>query len=211
MIKKIIGIFCGTLLLGFGVSLCKISKLGQDPLAGFVSSIQYVTNLNYGICYLMINFIFLLFMVFFLKNKIHIGTFVNVLFTGFFCDLFMNLYHLLNIEINNFLIKLIVTFLGVVFSSLGIAIHGFANLGLSAYEGVCVILNKKFSKISFKYLRIITDLFLTLVTLVICIFFLKRNDIVNINTFLNFILCGPLISLFSKIMMKLYNQPSDFI
>ena len=85
--KKISGIIFGTIFLGLGVSLYKLSSLGQDPLSAMVFSIMYLINneyLGYMFFYLVINLIFFLLMLIFLRKEIHIGTIINLLLTGFF-------------------------------------------------------------------------------------------------------------------------------
>ncbi len=213
LFKKILGLIIGTALLGFGVALSKLSKLGQDPLSAFISTFQYLFGGNYGLWYTLINSVFFILMLIFLRKKIHIGTVINVLFTGMFSDLFLNLFNLINFNPTIFILRLIVTILGIIITCLGIAIHGSANLGMSAYEAVCVIIDKKTKKLSFKYIRIITDVTATLFALIVGVLILKKFDLVNINTILNFIFAGPLISMFSKIVVKYYykEESSDFI
>ena len=100
-LKKVMGIIIGTVFVGLGVSLYKLSSLGQDPLSAMVFSIMYIFNnefLNYTFFYLMINFIFFLFMLIFLRKEVHIGTIINLLLTGFFSDFFLRLFLYFNID-----------------------------------------------------------------------------------------------------------------
>lgn len=71
-LKKVMGIIIGTVFVGLGVSLYKLSSLGQDPLSAMVFSIMYIFNneyLNYTFFYLMINFIFFPLYVDFFKKR----------------------------------------------------------------------------------------------------------------------------------------------
>lgn len=43
-LKKVMGIIIGTVFVGLGVSLYKLSSLGQDPLSAMVFSIMYIFN-----------------------------------------------------------------------------------------------------------------------------------------------------------------------
>lgn len=84
---KVVGILIGTMLMGLGVAFYKLSSLGQDSLSGMVMSIQYLINnekINYTICYIAINLIFFILMLCILRDKIHIGTIINLLLTGTF-------------------------------------------------------------------------------------------------------------------------------
>ncbi len=209
-VKKVIGILLGTMLVGLGVAFYKLSSLGQDSLSGMVMSIQYLIHnekITYSICYIAINFVFLVFMIIFLKEKIHIGSIINLLLTGVFCDLFYKIFTICHIVNANIVLKVIFGLLGLVIVSFGIALYGGANLGIAPYDGVPLIISKYIPKIKYQYARILIDLVCTVVALCIGVFILKRDDIIHINTLIYFIAMGPLISLFSKfINQKIYHN-----
>lgn len=214
-IKKMIGIVLGTMLLGLGVAFNKAASLGQDPLSGFLFSFVYLFDekLPYSVYYTGFNFILLILMLIYAKNKINIGTIICLLCTGVFSDLFYLMLSVCNFIPTHIIIRLIITILGIIISCFGIALYGSANLGLSPYEALPLIINKKIGKIKFKYARIITDVICTIITLIIGVLILNRSDLININTILNFIFAGPLISIFSKIVIKYYykEESSDFL
>ena len=127
--KKISGIIFGTIFLGLGVSLYKLSSLGQDPLSAMVFSIMYLINneyLGYMFFYLVINLIFFLLMLIFLRKEIHIGTIINLLLTGFFSDLFLKLFLYLNMDTSYLIFKIVYGLLGLIIASFGIALYGCA-------------------------------------------------------------------------------------
>ena len=202
------------MFLGLGVSLSKIASLGQDPLSAFIFSFVYLFDekLPYTIWYMIINFIFFIFMLIFLRNKINIGTITGLIFIGLFSDLFYKIFDCLNLIPTLFILRFICTILGIIISCFGIAFYGSSNLGLAPYDALAVLLNKKVSKIKFKFARIIMDTTCTIIALLMCLFVLNRSDLVNINTILNFIFAGPLITLFSKLSIKVYykEEQSDF-
>lgn len=214
-IKKIMGIVLGTMLLGLGVALSKSASLGQDPLSGFLFSFVYLFDekLPYSVYYTGFNFILLILMLIYTKNKINIGTIICLLCTGVFSDLFYLMLSVCNFIPTHIIIRLIITILGIIITCFGIALYGSANLGLSPYEALPLIINKKIGKIKFQYARIITDVICTIITLIIGVVILNRSDLININTILNFIFAGPLISIFSKIVIKYYykEESSDFL
>lgn len=101
-VKKIIGVLLGTMFLGMGVAFYKISQFGQDGVSAMVMSFVYLfklgeTNYGYTVCYLAINFIFLVIMILTLKDKINVGSIINLLLTGVCSNLFICLkyYHLI--------------------------------------------------------------------------------------------------------------------
>lgn len=205
LLKKLFGIFLGTIFMGLGVALYKLSSLGQDSLSGMVMSIQYLINndkVSYSVCYFSISFLFLIFMLFFLRNKIHIGTIASMILCGVFCDLFTKLFGILHMLEPNFILKVVYGILGLFIVCFGIACYGSANLGVAPYDSLPFILSKYCPKIRYKYARIALDVFATLIAFVIGVLILKRTDIININTILSFVAMGPLISWFSGILNK---------
>ena len=204
-VKKIIGIFIGTMFVGLGVALYKLSSVGQDSLSAMVFSIMYLFDnqyLSYTIFYISINAIFLFLMIIFLRKEINIGTIINLVFTGIFSDLFIRLFLFLNLDSNILFIKIFYGILGVIVVSFGIALYGGAGLGIAPYDGLPLVLRLKFKKLSYRLARIIIDLFCTFIALLIGVIILKRYDIINFNTLLSFLATGPLIAYFSKIFSK---------
>ena len=70
--KKIIGVFIGTIILGLGVAFFEISSLGFDGLSCLVVSIQQLINTSYSIAYLLVNLLFFIIMIIFLRKQIGI-------------------------------------------------------------------------------------------------------------------------------------------
>lgn len=203
--KKISGIIFGTIFLGLGVSLYKLSSLGQDPLSAMVFSIMYLINneyLGYMFFYLVINLIFFLLMLIFLRKEIHIGTIINLLLTGFFSDLFLKLFLYLNMDTSYLIFQIVYGLLGLIIASFGIALYGGARVGIAPYDSLPLILKLRFKKISYRFARIIIDLLCTIIALIIGVLILKRSDIINFNTILTFLAMGPIISFFGKIIGK---------
>lgn len=206
-VKKIIGVLLGTMFLGMGVAFYKISQFGQDTVSAMVMSFVYLFNLgntNYGytVCYLAINCIFLLIMIFTLKNKINVGSILNLLLTGVCSNLFIYLFELLSFNSDILALRILYSALGILLVAFGIALYGSADLGVAPYDAMPMVINKYIPKIAYKYARIMCDLFCLIVALIFGVIILKRSDIININTIITFITIGPLISFFSKIINK---------
>ena len=206
-VKKIIGVLLGTMFLGMGVAFYKISQFGQDGVSAMVMSFVYLfklgeTNYGYTVCYLAINFIFLVIMILTLKDKINVGSIINLLLTGVCSNLFIYLFEVLSFNNNAIALRILYSVLGIITVSFGIALYGSANLGVAPYDAMPMVINKYCPKIAYKYARIICDLSCLVVALIIGVIILRRSDIINVNTVITFITIGPLISFFSKIINK---------
>lgn len=207
---KGMGVLIGTMLMGLGVALYKLSRLGQDSLSGMIMSIQYFIQderINYSICYIVINLLFFICMLCFLRDKIHIGTIVNLLLTGTFCDFFLFIFKVCYILNPTIYLRVIYGVLGLIVVSFGIALYGGANLGIAPYDSLPLIIHRFFPKMKYKYARMLLDLCCTGIAYGIGVCILKRTDIIHINTILTFLFMGPCISFFSKILnTRLYHN-----
>lgn len=186
-------------VLGMGVAFYKISQFGQDGVSAMVMSFVYLfklgeTNYGYTVCYLAINFIFLVIMILTLKDKINVGSIINLLLTGVCSNLFIYLFELLSFNNNAIALRILYSVLGIITVSFGIALYGSANLGVAPYDAMPMVINKYCPKIAYKYARIICDLSCLVVALIIGVIILRRSDIINVNTVITFITIGPLIS-----------------
>lgn len=86
------GVLIGTLIMGLGVAFFELSSLGFDGLSCVVVSLQGLTSVTYSIGYLLVNLLFFILAIIFLRGQIGIGSVINYLLTGVFGDLFMFLF-----------------------------------------------------------------------------------------------------------------------
>lgn len=214
LFKKIIGVLIGTIILGLGVAFFQVSSLGFDGLSCLVIAIQKLINTSYSIAYLLVNLVFLIIMLIFLRNQIGIGSIINYLLTGVFCDIFMYIFKLINLTHSELLIvNIIFGLLGVVFLSLGIALYANANLGVTPYDSIPLIITKYFKPfnktIKYHIARKMVDGTCIILGVLIGILYLKQYYIFGINTVITLILVGYIVSFSSKVINKYIYKKSN--
>lgn len=205
LIIKALWVLLGTAFLGLGVAFQNLSTMGQDSLSAMTFSFVYLFNtswLNFSVCYFVINLIFFIFMLLLLRNRINIGSIINFVLTGVFCDVFLSLFATLNLQVNSQVIKVLIGILGISTSSLGVAVYAGANFGIAPYDAIPIIITKKVPKLKFKYAKMLIDLTCVVIAIIVGVLILQRKDIISLNTIFSFLLMGPLISLFSKLLSK---------
>lgn len=207
LLYRIIGVLIGTMIMGLGVAMFDLSSLGFDALSALVISIQNLIHVTYSIAYILLNLIFLVFMIIFLRNQIGIGTIINYLLTGVFCDIFIFLFKSINLNHSPYLlVNIVYGLIGVILLALGIAVYANANLGITPYDSMPIIITKYvklFNKpVKFHVARKIIDGICLTLALIIGVIILKYKNIIGINTIVLLILVGYLISFFSKIVNK---------
>jgi uncharacterized membrane protein YczE len=135
------------------------------------------------------------------KHYIGIATFINVFLYGYIIQAseYVVIQHVG--ENPSMTIRIILLVLGIVIICFASSLYFTANLGVSTYDAVALILyDKKVAK--FKYLRIATDLFCVIVGFLL-------GGLVGIGTLLTAFFMGPFIEFFnhnfSEPLLKKYS------
>lgn len=188
LIYRIILVFIGVLIIAFGTSLFVRSGLGTDPFTCLNMGISKSTGISFGTCQFAMNLILFIFPLVFSRKYIGIGTFINAFFVGYFVDFFNFLYSFLPEKsvIESFLLMIF----GLFILGYGAALYIEANIGISPYDSLSIIVSKKFKQ-KYGLMRMIQD-----VTCVTIGFILGGT--VGITTILAAFLLGYIISYYRK-------------
>ena len=181
----------------FGVALCSISVgifklavLGTDPFTSFVSGFSVLTGLSFGNIYTIICAVMVTLILLIDRHKIGLATIFNITCAGYIAQFTMHLFGPLFYGAALWLRILGMVF-GIVVTCFAAAIYFTADLGVSTYDALSLILGEK-SPIPFKYCRILTD--------VVCVatgWLLMARDTIGIGTVITALFMGPLIEFFN--------------
>lgn len=179
----------GLLIAGFSVGLFKYSNFGTDPFQIFVEGIHSKTTLSYGLVYALINALVILFVFICNKRYIGIATVLNLFLIGYvveFCQIILQLL----IPSPDLVIRIVLLAIGFIFLCLGTALYITADLGVSPFSAISLIMaDKKIAK--FEYCRIFTD-----VACVVVGFFMHAT--IGIGTVISAFIMGPFIAFFRR-------------
>ena len=203
--KKIVIILIGTFIIGLGIAFTTLSKLGLDCLAALVFSIHYLIDIpffSYSVCYIIINGIFCILVLIFLKDKIKLGSIINFVLTGVCVDICIILLTFIKMETDTFIIRVLYSLIGISLISFGVALYGGVNYGLAPYDALPLLITKLMPKVKYTFARIGIAVILIIISFIIGVLILKRSDIININTLLASILLSIQIPIFSKTINK---------
>ena len=140
--RKVIQVLVGTTLIGTGVALNFLSKLGLGPWGGFHEGISLNTNLTFGNAIIATGiFVTLLWIP--LKQKPGIATLVDIFWIGTVADLVISL----DLNAETLVLKWIFVFIGILCIGSGTAIYVGADMGSGPRDGVMVGLESKGLKI----------------------------------------------------------------
>lgn len=185
--KRILMAFIGVLVTGCSVGLFQMASLGTDPFTSFVTGLCNLLNMKFGIFYTII--CACIFFIVFLLDKHYIGiaTFFNLFGNGFAADATTSILSKMipNLTITHRIILLI---LGIVLMCFAAALYFTADLGVSVYDAISIIMSDK--KIaSFRVCRIGTDSICVVIG-----FALKAS--IGVGTIITALFMGPLIQVF---------------
>ena len=200
----------GVIICAISVGIFKIAALGVDPFQSLMSGLDKLISISFGTLYVIVNAILLLFSLFADRHYIGIATFINLFLLGYITQW---TYEFLQTIIVNpsMVVRLLCLLVAIVIICFGSALYMTADLGVSTYDAVALILVNKWHIGQFKYIRIVTD--------VICVllggglFLLGGGKIaeiptiIGIGTIITAFFMGPLIEMFNqKVAIPMLNK-----
>ncbi len=198
--KRILMSVLGVAVCGVSVGFFKRAAFGVDPFQSLMSGLDAMLGIDFGTLYVLANVCLLLFSVINDRTKIGIATLVNLFLLGYIADFshksLLDLFP--NLGIGGRVIMLII---GIVTMCLASAFYFTADMGVSPYDAVSLIMAEKWKLASFKFCRIACDL--TCVLAGVGLFWLSGQSmsglgqLVGIGTIVTAFFMGPLIEFFN--------------
>ena len=197
--RRILLSAAGVIISAVCVGAFKLAAMGVDPFQSLMSGLDALIPIPFGTLYVIVNAVLLLFALAFDRHYIGIATFINLFLLGYVVE--FSYATLQAVFPAPGMITRIVSFiLGFVFLCLGSSLYITADLGVSTYDAIALIMSGKWKLGKFKYVRICCDLVCVLLGIV---FFLisggKPSEvpaIVGIGTVITAFFMGPLIQFF---------------
>lgn len=192
--------FIGVMLMGVSIGIFRKSALGVDPFQCFISGLNALIPLNFGLFYSLVNAAMLIFVIICDKHYIGLATFINLFLLGYvaeYSELILNKIF----PDPSLILRIVIFVTGLVLLCIASSLYITADMGVSAYDSVALIISETWHKGQFKYVRIISDIF-CVITGVIC-FLLTKADFKTISAYLSAgtiitaFFMGPLIQFFN--------------
>ena len=213
-IKRILMSVFGVVFCGISVGLFRFAAFGVDPFQSFMSGTEFLTKIKIGILNVIVNGVLILFALAFDRRRIGIATVINMTLLGFIAQFSEDTLKLLLNE-NSIVIRCVFFAIGFVSHCFSSALYMTADLGVSTYDAVAIVMAEKWKLGKFKFIRICTDF--VCVILGITLFMLgggewtKIPTIVGVGTILTAFFMGPLIDFFNRTAARpmLYGKTSN--
>lgn len=190
----------GVIICAVSVGVFKIAALGVDPFQSFMAGLDDLVPIGFGTLYVITNAVLLLFALIFDRHYIGIATFINLFLLGYITEFSYEFFKSVIPE-PSLLVRAICLAVGVVVICFGSALYMTADLGVSTYDAIALIISHAWKKGRFQYVRIITDV--VCVILGVVLFLLAGGalrqvpTIAGIGTIITAFFMGPLIEFFN--------------
>ncbi len=207
MKTRIVLCIAGTILCGIAVGFFKFSSFGVDPFTSFMCGLDVTLPIEYGLLYIIANAVLLLFSLVFDRRMIGLGTIVNLFLVGYlaqYTELFLGSI----LSPDSLAARIICLIIGIVALSFSAGLYVPADLGVSTYDAVALIMANTWKVGKFKYDRIITDF--VCVTLSCILYAVSPEQFksvfaaVNIGTIITALFMGPLVDFFANNFTRRY-------
>lgn len=198
--KRLFMTLFGVIICAISVGIFKIAALGVDPFQSFMAGLDAAVPLDFGLLYIIANAVLLLFSLIFDRHFIGIATFINLFLLGYITQFTYDFLQTIFVY-PSMVTRVICLVVGVVIICFGSAFYMTADLGVSTYDAVALIISGTWKKGKFQYVRIITDL--VCVALGVGLFLLAGGSvsmiptIAGVGTIITAFFMGPLIEFFN--------------
>lgn len=191
----------GVIICAISVGIFKIAALGVDPFQSLMSGLDKLIPISFETLYVIVNVLLLTFSLIADRHYIGIATFINLFLLGYITQ--WTYAFLQTIIVNpSIIIRLLCLLVGIVIICFGSALYMTADLGVSTYDAVALILVNKWHIGQFKYIRIVTDVICVLIGGGLFLLgggkFSEIPTIIGIGTIVTAFFMGPLIEFFNQ-------------
>ncbi|MBQ7507535.1 MAG: YitT family protein [Lachnospiraceae bacterium] len=199
--RRIVMSLAGVIICAVSVGVFKLAALGVDPFQSLMSGLDALIPVPFGTLYVIVNVILLVFSLIADRHNIGLATFINLFLLGYITQFTYDTLHRL-IPNPSMVVRVICLIIGIVVICFGSALYMTADLGVSTYDAVAIVMSSKWKWGKFKYIRICTDLVCVAAG---CILFVAAKNpvsqiptIAGIGTIITAFFMGPLIDLFNR-------------
>ncbi len=199
--KRILMSLCGVLLSGVCVGFMKLAAFGVDPFQALMAGLDSVVPIEFGTLYVIVNAVMLLFSLAADRHNIGLATFINLFLLGYVVDFTQAVLYSL-FPAPGMPVRLFSLVFGIVALCVAASLYMTADLGISTYDAVAVVMANKWKWGKFKYVRICTDL--VCVSVGGLLIYLATGSVaellasIGVGTIMTAFFMGPLIAFFNE-------------
>lgn len=202
-IKRSLMLILAILISAFGMALLVKSTLGQSTVSAISYNIGIIANMKTGTVLALINYICFIGQIIILRRKFKLIQVLQLIIATLFGSI-INIFlydvpFIANIELNNYVLKLMVLLSGIICMAYGVSLMIIADLIFLPFEGFCNVIALKLNT-PFGIIRRYIDILFVVFSLVIIVIYKIPNTSVREGTIIYTLLFGNLINIFMKLI-----------
>ena len=191
----------GVIICAISVGIFKIAALGVDPFQSLMAGLDNLIPIGFGTLYVIVNCVLLIFSLVADRHNIGLATFINLFLLGHITQ--FTYEFLQTVFVNpSMAVRVICLVVGIVIICFGSAFYMTADLGVSTYDAVAIVMSGKWKWGQFKFIRIATDLVCVVAGVIMFLLaggtIAQIPTIAGIGTIVTAFFMGPLIELFNE-------------
>ena len=199
--RRLLMCILGVLISAVSVGFFKRATFGVDPFQSMMAGLSEFVPISFGTLYVIVCVLFLVFSLIADRHYIGLATFINLFLVGYIVDFSHGLLNRLlpDLGIPGRIVCLLI---GIVVMCLASSLYFTADLGVSVYDAIALIITGTWHKGQFRWVRILTDC--VCVCLGILFYFLAGGKVqgigavVGVGTIVTALFMGPLIDFFNR-------------
>ena len=193
-IKKIIIIVIGSIIAAYGITLALYAGFGGATLAVLWQGLSKTFHMSIGMASLIVAIVMIVFVFFYDRSQIHIGTILYQLVYSFCVDLFANAH----VYSAHLWINVLIMLLGVMLFAVGTGFYAAASLGRGSYEALTFSLAEK-NGWQVKVVRMVLDIVMVIAGVLL-------GGRFGICTIVTIAISGPVIQFTASKTKKLFKM-----
>lgn len=199
--RRILMSLSGVLICAVSVGVFKIAAFGVDPFQSLMSGLHAMFPISFGTLYMIANVILLLFSLIVDRSKIGLATFINLFLLGYVTE-FTHGALLTLLPDPSLLVRIGCLLVGFIVLCFSASLYMTANLGVSTYDAIAIVLSEKWKVAKFQYCRIATDVCCVVLGVVIYLLaggtFSGVSAVASVGTIITAFFMGPIIAFFNE-------------
>lgn len=192
--KKIIIIVVGSIIAAYGITLALYAGFGGATLAVLWQGISKTFHISIGMASLIVAIVMIVFVFFYDRSQMHIGTIIYQIVYSLCVDLFANVH----VYSTHLWVNALIMLLGVVFFAIGTGFYAAASLGRGSYEALTFSLAEK-NGWQVKVVRMILDMLMVIAGVLL-------GGKFGICTIVTIIISGPVIQFAASKTKKIFKM-----
>jgi len=198
--RRILMSLFGVIICAVSVGIFKIAALGVDPFQTLMSGLDKLIPIPFGTLYVIANVVLLTFSLIVDRHNIGLATFINLFLLGYVTEFTYEFLQTVIVD-PSMTVRVICLLVGIVILCISSSLYMTADLGVSTYDAVAIVLSGKWKVAKFKYCRIATDLVCVIAGCGLFLLgggkFSEIPTIAGVGTIVTAFFMGPLIEYFN--------------